>query len=105
MKANRILLLLFSIAATALVVSSRLRPLDQGVVVSVAEVLQPMEESVLSAEPTATVDPPQQIEALVAVVEPKRPIQSLEERGDAMLFESEALFGTPFDQAIVMPFE
>lgn len=35
----------------------------------------------------------------------QEPVQSLEERGDALLFESDALQGTPFDQAVVMPFE
>jgi hypothetical protein len=32
-------------------------------------------------------------------------VQPLEERGDAMLFEIDALQGTPFDQAIVAPFD
>lgn len=35
----------------------------------------------------------------------KEPVQPLEERGDAMLFEIEALAITPFDEAIVFPFE
>jgi hypothetical protein len=35
----------------------------------------------------------------------RKPVQSLEERGDAMLFESEALYGTPFTQAAVMPLD
>ena len=33
------------------------------------------------------------------------PVQTLEERGDAMLFEAQALMDTPFDQAITMPFD
>lgn len=33
------------------------------------------------------------------------PVQTLEERGDAMLFEAQALLDTPFDQAITMPFD
>lgn len=33
------------------------------------------------------------------------PVQSLEERGDAMLFEIDALGGTPFDRAVTMPFD
>ncbi|MEE9367929.1 MAG: hypothetical protein V3V05_03590 [Pontiella sp.] len=33
------------------------------------------------------------------------PVQPLEERGDAMLFEIDALQGMPFDQAITMPFD
>jgi hypothetical protein len=33
------------------------------------------------------------------------PVQPLEERGDAMLFEIEALQNTPFDEAVVQPFD
>lgn len=33
------------------------------------------------------------------------PVQSIEERGDAMLFEADALSTMPFDQAITMPFD
>jgi hypothetical protein len=39
------------------------------------------------------------------VEEPLQPVQTLEERSDAMLFEIDALQGMPFDQAIVDPFE
>ena len=35
----------------------------------------------------------------------RTPVQPLEERGDAMLFEIGALTGTPFDQAITTPFD
>ena len=35
----------------------------------------------------------------------KAPVQPLEERGDAMLFEIDALQNTPFDEAIVQPFD
>jgi hypothetical protein len=35
----------------------------------------------------------------------KEPVQPLEERGDAMLFEIEALRNMPFDEAIVTPFD
>ncbi len=44
------------------------------------------------------------VTASIAEVKPQSPIQPIEERGDAMLFESEALFGTPFDHAVVIPF-
>jgi len=37
-------------------------------------------------------------------VDEKAPVQPLEERGDAMLFEIEALQNTPFDEAIVNPY-
>jgi hypothetical protein len=33
------------------------------------------------------------------------PVQPLEERGDAMLFEIDALQNTPFDEAVVQPFD
>ncbi|WP_372797176.1 hypothetical protein [Pontiella sp.] len=36
---------------------------------------------------------------------PVEPVQPIEDRGDAMLFEAEALNGTPFDQSITMPFD
>jgi hypothetical protein len=35
----------------------------------------------------------------------KTPVQPLEERDDSMLFEIDALGGTPFDQSITMPFD
>ena len=38
-------------------------------------------------------------------VDAKEPVQPLEERGDAMLFEIDALQNTPFDESITMPFE
>lgn len=48
---------------------------------------------------------PNPMDAVEAVEEPLRPAQPLEDRGDAMLFEIDALGGMPFDQTIVMPFE
>ncbi len=36
---------------------------------------------------------------------PQRPVQTIEERGDAMLFEADALSTMPFDQEITMPFD
>lgn len=38
-------------------------------------------------------------------VKEKTLVQPLDERGDAMLFEIEALQNTPFDQAVTMPFD
>jgi len=40
-----------------------------------------------------------------APVEAQVPVQPLEERGDAMLFEIDALQNTPFDEEIVKPFD
>lgn len=58
-----------------------------------------------SAEDAAAV-PVEVIQEQVVVAEMiQRRVQSLEERGDAMLFDSEALSGLPFAQAIVMPFD
>jgi len=37
--------------------------------------------------------------------EEETPVQPLEERGDAMLFEIDALQHTPFDEAIVKPYD
>lgn len=51
------------------------------------------------------VAPMVQVKAVSEVEAVQEPVQSIDERGDAMLFEAEALVGTPFDQAIVMPFE
>ena len=68
-------------------------------------VLQPLEETVLPVEQSPSPEVPRLIDAPVAIEEPKRPDQSLEERGDALLFEIDALQGTPFDQAVVIPFE
>ena len=36
---------------------------------------------------------------------PKAPVQPLEERGDAVLFDIGALSATPFDEAILFPFD
>ncbi len=35
----------------------------------------------------------------------QQPVQSIEDRGDAMLFEIDALNNTPFDRAITQPFD
>lgn len=79
--------------------------MDQALVVVAPEVVFPLEDSAISVEPSPPEEMPRVVEAPVAVEEPKQPVQSLAERGDAMLFESEALMGTPFDQAITMPFD
>lgn|GEM_PF-4665984 len=41
----------------------------------------------------------------MARAEDPPPVQTLDERGDAMLFEIDALQGLLFDQAVVMPFD
>lgn len=66
---------------------------------------QALEGSAMSAESLPPGEMPRLVEAPVAAESPREPVQSLEERGDAMLFEGEALVGTPFDQPVVMPFD
>ena len=41
----------------------------------------------------------------LASVEQQQPVQPVEERGDAMLFEIEALHHMPFDQEVIVPFD
>ena len=48
---------------------------------------------------------PAEIDSVEVVEESLSPVQTLEERGDALLFEIDALQAMPFDQAIVSPFE
>lgn len=38
-------------------------------------------------------------------IEVQVPVQPIEERGDAMLYEIDALQGTPFDKAVTQPFD
>ena len=99
MKVSRIHFLLLSVSLVALIYMLPLRPSAE------SPSGQALEDSALSAEPIPPEEIPRMIEAPVAIEEPKKPVQSLEERGDALLFESEALFGAPFDQAVVMPFD
>ncbi len=80
-------------------------PSEAGLVIPERGEPRPLETSVASPEPSPPIEKPSVVAAPVAIEEPKQPVQSLEERGDAMLFESEVLMGTPFDQAIVMPFD
>jgi hypothetical protein len=63
-----------------------------------------LEDFAVPAEPLETPSAPSPIAGPVPV-ESKSPVQSLEERDDAMLFESEALYGTPFTRSAVMPFD
>ena len=62
---------------------------------------EPVTEKKPIAKPVIISNPPE------AVVEnkPAEPVQTVEKRGDAMLFEAEALHGTPFDQSVTMPFD
>jgi hypothetical protein len=107
MKAHRTKLLLLSVSWVALACVTLMRssvgtPLNRPLSVTDS---RPLEQSVVPAEPFAPEELPPLVEAPVAAEEPKSPVQPLEERGDAMLFESEALLGTPFGQDVVMPFD
>ena len=104
MKIGCILLVLLSIEAAVLIVVSPRLPSEQVAVLPAVEILRPLEKPVLPIEPSIAA-PPQTLETSVAAVEVKRLVQPLEERGDSMLFESEALFGMPFDLAVTMPFD
>lgn len=89
----------------AVVVWTSFRPsVEPHPAVSESSVLQSLEDPVLSAKPIPPSDTPAMVEAPVAAEDPRQPVQPIEERGDAMLFEIDALHGTPFDEAVVMPF-
>ena len=88
----------------AYVLADRLPPSREAPVENTVEVFQPMEVSPPVPEPFVVVEAPCVVEVPETIEEPKTPVQPIEERGDAMLFESEALFGTPFDRAVVIPF-
>ncbi len=80
--------------------------LDAVAVVLVQEpVPMSLEEMPRVNEPIAQPLEVETVVAPVAEIKPQSPVQPVEERGDAMLFEISALEGMPFDQAIVMPFE
>ncbi len=69
----------------------------------------PIEEEMLTIEAPAEKMPPSiapAVDPVVVAAEPEREeAQTLEERGDAMLFEIDALQNMPFDQSITMPFD
>lgn len=101
MKANRIILFLCLVIVAALVVMAEFRSSEE--IPS-----DPPFAGVETAQHIVLSPPPEELRivvAPVAIVESKRPAQTLEERGDAMLFEGAALESTPFDEAVVMPFE
>jgi hypothetical protein len=66
---------------------------------------QSLEATAPIVEPVVQPQEPRPVASPIATLEPQRPVQTLDERGDAMLFEATALSGTPFDKAVVMPFE
>jgi len=101
MKANRIipLLLLFILATLVLTIELRFseEPSPDQAFAGI--------ETIQKVDPTLTPEAPERGIVPLAVEKPKTPVQPIEERRDSMLFETEALFGMPFDQAIAMPFD
>jgi len=101
MKAKHIVwFLLAAVLAVAAFIVYRPAGLEKSVDIHLAE------ESINRAPvQIAATEEPEIVEALEVVEKPSQPVQTLEERGDAMLFEIDALQGTPFDQAVVLPFD
>ena len=101
MKANRTILLLLFFTLVAFVLTTGLRfseePSPGRAFASV--------EAIQKVDPAPAPEIPKQVIVPIAVAEPQQPVQPIEERGDSMLFEADALFGMPFDQAIAMPFD
>ena len=66
------------------------------------QTLQVLEDSFSSPEPVSKISKEKGMQEPEIV---QVPVQSVDERGDALLFEIDALQGTPFDQAVTMPFD
>ena len=95
MKAVRIIFIL-SLVAVASAAYVWLRPPSENHPVPEPVVIPGEQQVVVPLAVTATNEAPKETNV---------PVQPLEERGDAMLFEIDALQNTPFDEAIVKPFE
>jgi hypothetical protein len=107
MRAKRLELLLLFVILVTLACVVYLRPFvgesaDQGVAVNTSRALQ---NSSPGMQPVSPIPDSERVTAPEAAVEVSAPVQSVGERADAMLFESEALLGTPFDHAVVAPFD
>lgn len=98
------LVVLLVALAVYLWMSSRFPSTSEGVV-EVQVTQQPLAPSAPTVEPLPELRQAAAVAVPRAEPEPERPVQSVEERGDAMLFEVGALSGMPFDQPVVMPFE
>jgi hypothetical protein len=107
MRSKRLELLLLVVILAAVVCILYVRPLmgesvDEVAVVKATRALPETSPSITSVAP---IQDPERVTSPDAAIEVRTPVQSLAEREDAMLFECEALLGTPFDQAIVAPFD
>ncbi len=89
----------------AYVLMDRLQPAPDTPTEAKIDISRPLEVLPSIPEPIPEAEPPCVGEVPDAVKEPNQPVQSIEKRGDAMLFEADALLGTPFDRAITMPFD
>ena len=107
MRAKRLELLLLFVLLVTWAGVEFLRPVAGNVVeqVAVVETARAFPDTAPVAVPVLPSPTPEHVTVPEAAVEVSTPVQSVEERRDAMLFESEALFGTPFDHAAVMPFD
>ena len=104
-KRLKLLLLFVLLAALACVVCLRPSAVESVDHVDAVETALAVTETRFAAQPVSPASNPENVTAPDAAVEVSVPVQSVAERGDAMLFESEALYGTPFDQAVVVPFD
>lgn len=100
MKTTCIVSILISVLAVSVFVVLHRRPEPKSVP-------QPTVHPMLEGEPVMVQDitPPVVQKTNEAVAVQQQPVQSVEERGDAMLFEIDAMQNTPFDQSITMPFD
>ena len=106
MKPTHITIGLLLIVLVVVIWASARSSVDPLPMVAESGVWQSMEEpAALSLEPVKLRDTPVEVDAPVVVAIPKHPVEPVEERGDAMLFEIDALHGTPFDDAVVRPFD
>jgi hypothetical protein len=110
MKIHRTLILMLLIAVLAFMLphyfqsSSGTSPAPT-VMREQATTLQPLMDIPLPVEASIFSETPRKIKSSVVIeVPPQQPVETIEQRGDAMLFEIDALQGTPFNTAVVMPF-
>jgi hypothetical protein len=93
-----VLLISCAVVATWLAIVEKAEPSGKEFIV-----LKPQPEPKVT--PVRIQEPPVIAEPPVEAAPVLHPVQPIEERGDALLFEADALQGTPFDQSITMPFD
>lgn len=109
MRVIRSLLILLLAAGTVYVLALLVSPeasSSEAVVVEAGPVVsRPMAEPMLPAESRIEQEDPIVVDAPPEAEQKAQRVDSIEERGDAMLFEIDALQATPFDSAITQPFD